>query len=199
MPYIEPLPPEEIRDPELLEMIRQCPDLGVPDPLFLGVLARVPGYAKALFRALHSSHTEGGVSHKLKEIIRVRLARTAKDPYFARLRSEEAKKEGLTEEMIEAGSGDYDGDPRFAEAEKWALRYAEQMYLDATKIDEGFYAEMKRHFTEAQIMELGAFIALHYGMQVFMRTLQAFPALDPEGNEVTQEQSKKISGADLGR
>jgi hypothetical protein len=27
-------------------------------------------------------------------------------------------------------------------------------------------------------MELGAFIAFHYGMQVFMRTLEAAPAVD---------------------
>jgi hypothetical protein len=30
---------------------------------------------------------------------------------------------------------------------------------------------MKTHFSEAEIMELGAFIALQYGMQMFMRTL----------------------------
>lgn len=35
---------------------------------------------------------------------------------------------------------------------------------------------IEQGLTEAQIMELGAFIALHYdGMQVFMRTLAAFP------------------------
>jgi hypothetical protein len=35
------------------------------------------------------------------------------------------------------------------------------------------YADLKRHWSEAQIMELGGFIAFHYGMQVFMRTLGA--------------------------
>jgi hypothetical protein len=34
---------------------------------------------------------------------------------------------------------------------------------------------MKNYYTEAQIMELGGFIAFHYGMQVFMRTLNAVP------------------------
>jgi hypothetical protein len=32
---------------------------------------------------------------------------------------------------------------------------------------------MKKHWSEAQIMELGAFIAFHYGMQMFMRSLDA--------------------------
>ena len=47
------------------------------------------------------------------------------------------------------------------------------MYLDSTKVDAEFYDEMKKHFTEAQIMELGAFIAFHYGMQTFMRSIGA--------------------------
>jgi hypothetical protein len=38
-------------------------------------------------------------------------------------------------------------------------------------VDAAFYAEGKRHYTEAQIMELGAFIAFHYGMHAFARTL----------------------------
>jgi hypothetical protein len=36
-----------------------------------------------------------------------------------------------------------------------------------------FTPPAKRHYTEAQIAELGALIAFHYGMQVFMRTLRA--------------------------
>jgi alkylhydroperoxidase family enzyme len=49
------------------------------------------------------------------------------------------------------------------------------MYLNPEKIDAAFYAEGKRHYTEAQIMELGAFIAFHYGMQAFARTLGMRP------------------------
>ena len=55
----------------------------------------------------------------------------------------------------------------------------------------------KKHFSEAQIMELGAMVALHYGLQVFMRTLKAYPLHDPEGNVVTQAQSEKIYGKDV--
>ena len=80
---------------------------------------------------------------------------------------------GLNEDRIEAGCRDYEDSDLFNEAEKSALRYADQMYLDPSKVDAAFYAELKRHFTEAQIMELGAFIAFHYGMQIFMRSLGA--------------------------
>ena len=175
MPHIEPLKPEEIRDPELRELIRRGEELGVPDALFPGILARAPEHAKALLRALLLSHAEGNVDHRLKEIIRVQLARIAGDPYFARLRSKRARRDGLDEQRIEAGSKKAEDDPRFSPAEKWALRYAREMYLNPEHVDATFYDEGKKHFTEAQIMELGAFIAFHYGMQAFVRTLDAQP------------------------
>jgi alkylhydroperoxidase family enzyme len=175
MPHVEPLKFGDIHDPELRELIRRCESLGVPDTLFPCILARVPAYAKALLRALLLSHTEGNVDHRLKEIIRVQLARTAGDPYFAGLRSGRALAAGLDENAIEAGAVKFESDPRFTPAEKWALRYAREMYLNPEKIDGAFYAEGKKHFTEAQIMELGAFIAFHYGMQAFARTLGATP------------------------
>ena len=171
--YIAPLKPEEIRDPELQALIARCEALGVPDALFPRILARVPAYAKALLRALLVSHTEGRVDHRLKEIIRVQLARTSGDTYFATLRSTQATKQALSEVMIDAGSGKVEDDPRFTAAEKWALRYAREMYLNPELVDAAFYAAGKQHYTEAQIMELGAFIAFHYGMQTFMRTLHA--------------------------
>jgi alkylhydroperoxidase family enzyme len=175
MPHIEPLKPEEIVDPELRALIARGEALGVPDALFPRILARVPEYAKALLRALLVSHVEGNVDHRLKEIIRVQLARTAGDPYFAGLRSARARKDGLTEETIGAGSGRFDDDPRFTAAEKWALRYAREMYLNPERVDAAFYDEGRTHYSEAQIMELGAFIAFHYGMQAFARTLGASP------------------------
>ena len=175
MPHIAPLKPEEIRDPELRELIRRGEELGVPDARFSRILARAPIHAKALLRALLYSHTEGNVDHRLKEIIRVQLARTAGDPYFGGLRSARAMREGLDEDRIAAGSGKFEQDPRFTTAEKWALRYAREMYLNPEKIDAAFYAEGKRHYTEARIMELGAFIAFHYGMQAFARTLGVTP------------------------
>jgi alkylhydroperoxidase family enzyme len=175
MTHIAPLSPAEINDPELTELIRRGEVLGVPDTLFPRILARSPGYAKALLRALLFSHTEGSVDHTLKEIIRVQLARIAGDAYFGGLRSARAATAGLDEATITAASGNFIEDVRFSAAEKWALRYAREMYLNPENVNADFYAEGKQHYSEAQIMELGAFIAFHYGMQAFARTLGATP------------------------
>ena len=179
MSYITPLPRAAVTDPEMQELIAQAEAVGVPDDTFARIIARSPPHAKPVMRALLMSHIEGNVDHRLKEIIRVLLARFAGDAYFAALRSRKAREMGLDEKRIEAGCGDYEDSALFSEVEKCALRYADQMYLDPTKIDAAFYAELKKHFTEAQIMELGAFIAFHYGMQMFMRSLRTAGPSDP--------------------
>ena len=77
---------------------------------------------------------------------------------------------------ISRACSSYEDDAKgFSAAEKCALRYADLMFLDANQLDKAFYDEMKKYWTEAQIMELGAFIAFHYGMQMFMRSLGAVP------------------------
>lgn len=172
MANLEPLPLAAIDDPELRALIERCEALGVPDATFGRILARVPSYAKVTLDAMLHSHTEGTVDHRLKEMIRISLARFARDPYFSALRSRRAQQAGLDEATIEAACSRYESDPRFSAAEKAALRYADMMYLDPDQVDAAMYDELKRHYSEAQIMELGAFIAFHYGMQVFMRTVQ---------------------------
>ena len=148
--------------------------LGVPDELFARIVARARDQAVPLMRALLMSHAQGNVDHKLKEIIRILLARFAKDKYFASLRCTKARDMGLTEKRIDEGCFAYEDDSKgFSEAEKCALRYADLMFLDANQLDKTFYDEMKKHWSEAQIIELGAFIAFHYGMQMFMRSLGA--------------------------
>jgi alkylhydroperoxidase family enzyme len=179
MTYVEPLPREAITDPEMRELMAQGEALDVPDDLFPRIAARAPEQAKPFMRALLMSHAEGNVDHRLKEVIRILLARFAGDQYFAALRSRKAREMGLTEERIEEGCGDYEDSAAFTEAEKCALRYADQMYLDSAKVDAAFYDELKKHYSEAQIMELGAFIAFHYGMQMFMRSLGAKAPKNP--------------------
>ena len=176
MSHIAPLDIAQIEDPELLALMARAAALGVPDELFTRIVARVPAYARVLLNALLVSHGEGHVDHRLKEVIRILLARFAGDTYFSALRSKRALAAGLDEATIDEGCNNYEQGTRFTEAEKMALRYADMMYLDANQVDAAFYDELKKHYSEAQIMELGGFISFHYGMQVFMRTLHAVPA-----------------------
>lgn len=175
MAIIDPVPVEEIEDPKVKGFLEKFAELGVPDKQFMQIMAHVPSYAAVVGDAMYRSHAEGNVDHKLKELIRIQLARRAEDPYFGGQRSKQAIAEGMTEEDVDAGSGDFMNDDRFTDAEKWALNYAFLMYRDPKKVNADFYNEGKTHYSEAQIMELGAFIAFHYGMQVWTRTLGITP------------------------
>jgi len=174
MTHVAPLALEAITDPEFLELIAQGKALGVPDDVFPRLIARANAQAKPILRAMLMSFTQGNVDHKLKEIVRILLARFANDKYFASLRSRKARDMGLTERRIDEGCFEYeDALKGFSEAEKCTLRFADLMYLDPSQIDKAFYDEMKKHWSEAQIMEIGSFMVCHYGMQMFMRSLGA--------------------------
>lgn len=48
----------------------------------------------------------------------------------------------------------------FSEAERAALDYAERMTITGRTVDDAFFARLKAHYSEAQIVELTAAIAL---------------------------------------
>jgi alkylhydroperoxidase family enzyme len=48
----------------------------------------------------------------------------------------------------------------FSASERVALEYAERVTYSDQKVDDAFFAEVKKHFTEAQIVELTFAVAL---------------------------------------
>lgn len=59
----------------------------------------------------------------------------------------------------------------FSEAERVALEYAEAVTYTDRQVDDGLFAKVKRHFTEAQIVELTAAIAFENFRSKFNPTL----------------------------
>ena len=131
----------------------------------------IRSYYETTLRVLLMAYTQGDIDLRLKEIIRIQLARFVDEPYSASLRSKPAQDAGVSEAEIEAGSGDYEDSDLFNAAEKAALRYADQMYLDSTKVDAAMYDDLRRHYSEAQIMQLGSYISFCHGVHLFLRTL----------------------------
>ena len=59
----------------------------------------------------------------------------------------------------------------FSPAERVALEYAERITYTDRQVDEALFAELKKHFTEAQLVELTAAIALENFRSKFNPTL----------------------------
>jgi hypothetical protein len=160
----------QITDPELLALMTRAEELGVPDGLFIRIVARVPAYTKVLLNALIVSH--GQADRSPAQGSSASSWRVSAATLLQRVAFEEGARGRAGVDTIEAGCGDSTMTRALRRAGRAALRYSDQMYLDAHKVDAAF-DELKRHWTEPQIMELGGFIAFHYSMHVFMRTLDA--------------------------
>ena len=74
------------------------------------------------------------------------------------------------------------------------MRYSEWMALDHEKIDDRFYDELREHYTDEEIVELGAFIGFNIGYHTFFSTLKFYPMFSPDGRLVSQEESAAIYG-----
>jgi len=59
-----------------------------------------------------------------------------------------------------AAVADWRASPLFGEPERAALEYAERMTVTGQKVDDALFARLSQHFTEPQIVELTAAIAL---------------------------------------
>ena len=61
---------------------------------------------------------------------------------------------------------------RFTAREKIALRYADAITWDPTRADDAMWTELKRHFSEPELVELGYLIGVFAGGQRWIHTLQ---------------------------
>ncbi len=69
------------------------------------------------------------------------------------------------------------------------------MALNPDRIDAAFSDELRRHYTDEEIIELGAFIGFNIGYHTFFGTLKFYPMFAPDGRLVSQEESARIYGA----
>ncbi len=69
------------------------------------------------------------------------------------------------------------------------------MALNPDRIGQPFYDELRRHYSEEEIVELGAFIGFNIGYHTFFGTLKFYPMFSPDGRLVSQEESQRIYGA----
>jgi alkylhydroperoxidase family enzyme len=192
---IQALAPDEILDADVHDAIAQDAVDGLGDSLWLRVIGRKPKEGIAMYRYFRETGWDGNIDHALKEIIRIRLARLAGDTYFSNLRSQAALASGLTEERIEAGCGDIDSDASFSAAERIAIHHADLMFRDKPQVDAAFYDRLKRYYSEPEIMEIGSWAALVWGMAGWFSTMHLYPEHDRDRNAIDQAESARIYGA----
>lgn len=182
MPNVEALPPEAVRDPKLKAAIADLERRQMPGSWFVRLLARTPEHGKALLEMLHVVNEGGRLPARLKSLVLFLLAKMAGDAYFGDgLRAHIARSYGISGSHLDSLVTDYDESSDLDERERLALRYAEQMFLDSKKIDDDFYGELKRVFSQPEIMELATIVGVNYAVYLLVSTLEATVADDQVG------------------
>jgi hypothetical protein len=69
------------------------------------------------------------------------------------------------------------------------------MATDPDAIDAAFFDALRQHYSEEEIVELGAFIGFNLGYHTFFGSLKFYPLFSPDGRLLTQAESEKLYGA----
>ena len=103
--------------------------------------------------------TEGILDVRLKALLGAHMARLLGSEVWFRPLWEKAR--GLTEK--EAGALlDFEGAP-LSLREKAALRYSERITTDSLAADEELFLDLKRHFSDPELIELGLVVGMMNG------------------------------------
>ena len=69
------------------------------------------------------------------------------------------------------------------------------MATDPDAVDAAFFEQLRTHYSESEIVELGLFIGFNLGFHTFFGTLKFYPMFSPDGQLISQEESQRVYGA----
>lgn len=144
------------------------------DPIQASPLALQPALLDAFLRLYGTLWSHGEVDHAAKELARVRNARLVGCPICKAIRFREARREGLTEEILDRVHDGWRTGPLGAR-EKAVLGLVDAMVTGSGDLDAAGRAALLAWFTPAQIVELAAGVALFLGFSKIAVALGGLP------------------------
>jgi AhpD family alkylhydroperoxidase len=144
-------------DPELRAMT--LADEATPlEQGLLRIMAQAPEITKGYMHLAAAFANHRSLPRRLVELVRLRLAFHNQCRSCMAIRYRSAVDDGVTENLVCSLERPYEA-PDLSEAERAALRYADLSATDHLSIDDAEFDALRRHFSEAQIVELGLWIA----------------------------------------
>lgn len=169
-PRISPLTDAEADGTQAL-LIANAEHNGAPDPLCARIYVRAEA-GRNWLRHWNELLNGGALPVPLKEMCRVLISMKHGCGYCSTVRSRIAFENGLTEEKLMA-TVDFETNPLFDERERSALHFASLFKEGDDAIDnDEIYTDLKNHFTEEEIVELGLLCAETDGVGKFARSLR---------------------------
>jgi AhpD family alkylhydroperoxidase len=153
--------PVENWDPEL-RVLTQAEGATPLEQGLLRIMAQAPELAKALAIYGGSLWKNRTLPRRLLELVRLRIAFHNQCRSCMAIRYQSAVDDGLTEGMVCSLEKPYEASD-LTETEKASIRYADLSANDHFSINDATFAELRRLFSDAEIIELGMFIAFFIG------------------------------------
>ena len=141
-------------------------DLGQGDRINLGVagiIGRLPAAAEALGGLTAALRSNGTLSPRLLELVRLRIAFFNQCRSCMAVRYQSAIDDGLDEDAVCSLERPAEAE-NLSAAERSALRFAELFATDHLAIDDAVYDELRQHFSEDELVELGVNCAIALGI-----------------------------------
>jgi alkylhydroperoxidase family enzyme len=170
MPNISYVDPATVSDPELREIIERARTYGTPRPESQAIRLHHPEVMKAFNQAWEVFFRQGDCDHAIKELCRLYISKSVQCEYCGGQRSLLARAQGATEDQVD-DILEFESSDRFDERERTALEWAMAIAWDPTLAADDLWDRLHRYFSEAQLVELGHFIALTLGQQRFLKTV----------------------------
>jgi len=167
------------------ELIASAERTGAPDPRVVSIMVRNSKAGVAWVRYWNSLLYDGVLPHPLKEMCRILISMSHRCGYCSTVRSKVAQAEGLTEEKV-SQLWDFETSDLFTERERAALRFAKLFKTSDDAIDsDAVYDDLRKHFTEEEIIEIGLFCGEVDGSGKLVRSWQVLSwdeacALNPD-------------------
>lgn len=162
MTRVRLLEDHEIEDAELLATIQQMQEL-TGDTTAMRVYAHRPDIMKSFMPFYIQLQTQGMLSRKLIELVRLGIAQINQCSACLSARYDDSIVEGLTEEMVDA-LWDVDGSDLFTEREKTAIVFGQKMARDHYSVTDDDFERLYRSFSEKEVVELLMDVAMFIGI-----------------------------------
>jgi len=160
MSRLQKLSPDQW-DPELRSAIRPEAATDLEQGL-TRFFAHTPAMAKGMFGFAGALKVNRTLPEKLIELVRLRVAFFNQCRSCMAIRYTSALNDGVTEELVCSLERPEEAE-NLTPAEKIAIKYGEMMATDHLAIDDATYDELRKYYTEPQIVELGMNIAFFVG------------------------------------
>ena len=170
MPRIRYVDPDTLADAGDREILERARRHGTPRPESQAIRAHVPEILRTFSAYWNATFSDRHVDNRLKELCRLYVSKTVECNYCGGQRSEAARAQGLSEELVDEILL-FEQSDAFDEREKTALGHTRAIAWDPDLADDALWERLHAHFDEAQIVELGSFVSLTAGAQRFVKTL----------------------------